>query len=74
MRVKAILASLTVFGGFAATAMNWPSSVPVEPAHPVTLAGLTWLGSLNEAIAIAAQENKPVLHLQIFGRLDDAFC
>ena len=75
MRVNAILAGLVVCGTFAAvsTGRSMIAST-AEPAHPVVLAGLKWYGSLAEATSVAAKDNKPVLHLQMFGRLDDAFC
>jgi hypothetical protein len=33
-----------------------------------------WTSDLKAAYARARKENKPVLHLQLMGRLDDAFC
>jgi hypothetical protein len=40
----------------------------------VTLAGVTWEPSLVNAEFRAKVEHKPILHLQMFGRLDDALC
>ncbi|MGI8922623.1 MAG: hypothetical protein ACR2HJ_01055 [Fimbriimonadales bacterium] len=47
--------------------------LPTAPAK-VVLAGVTWESSLAESLVRANRENKPVLHLQMFGRLDDALC
>ena len=33
-----------------------------------------WENSLQAAEARAQREHKPILHLQMFGRLDDALC
>jgi hypothetical protein len=40
----------------------------------VELADATWLGSFEAATRAAAQQGKPILHFQMFGRLDDAYC
>ncbi len=40
----------------------------------VELAGAVWHGSFSEAQKIAKQQDKPILHFQMFGRLDDAYC
>jgi hypothetical protein len=40
----------------------------------VELAGATWHGSFDQALQVAKSEGKPVLHFQMFGRLDDAYC
>lgn len=45
------------------------------PAAPVTkLAGVEWQTSLAAATRKAEATGKPILHLQMFGRLDDAYC
>lgn len=40
----------------------------------VTLAGVKWYGNPATAARIAAQQKKPVLVLDMFGRLDETFC
>ncbi len=40
----------------------------------VEIAGSLWHSSLNQALLLATKLDKPVLHLQMFGRLDDEFC
>jgi hypothetical protein len=40
----------------------------------VRIGELTWKASLPEAKSRAAQEQKPVLLLSLFGRLDHDFC
>jgi hypothetical protein len=40
----------------------------------VTLAGVVWEPSLAGAETRAKSEKKPILLLQMFGGLDDAFC
>jgi hypothetical protein len=75
MSTKAIAFAITAASVAGAIAVNQPETIPAAPdAKSVTLAGKTWHGSLDEALAIAKEENKPVLHLQMFGKLDDAFC
>ena len=82
MRNKAIIfamAAATLAGAAAyLNPFEAKAAKPVEPATKVqptiTLAGQTWRGSLQEALAIAKWENKPVLHLQMFGKLDDDYC
>ena len=56
------------------TGMSSPPTPKPQPMNDVNLAGVLWHGSLEDAEKIAQQENKPILHLQIFGRLDDAYC
>jgi hypothetical protein len=72
---------LIAFGFVAVGAVCALASV--QPVHAVgaqpepkivELAGLEWHGSLGAALQIAKKENKPVLHLQMFGKLDDAYC
>ena len=40
----------------------------------VVIGGVRWHGSLAKARAVAAQENRPVVLLSLFGRLDQEFC
>ena len=40
----------------------------------VSLAGTPWYSDLSIATKIAEREKKPLLILQMMGRLDDAFC
>lgn len=75
--------SLVAFGALAliavagiSTAMLTTSadarSVPAPKT--VTLAKASWLGSWDSAKREAARDGRPILHLQMFGELDDAFC
>jgi hypothetical protein len=43
-------------------------------AKNVMVAGVAWDSSLGSAEARAKREHKPILLLQMFGRLDDALC
>ena len=75
MRVKGMMAGLATLLGIAAALACLPGYAGAEqPGHQVNLAGLIWHGSLSKAMSVAAKEGKPVLHLQMFGRLDDALC
>ena len=38
------------------------------------MGGITWEISFKSAIARASREHKPILHLQLFGKLNDALC
>lgn len=40
----------------------------------VTIGELTWRASLDEARTVAIREGKPILLLNLFGRLDQEFC
>ncbi len=53
---------------------GWFSTVGASSAKKVKIAGVIWENSLDDAKIRAAREKKPVLHLQMFGRLDDAYC
>ena len=76
MRNKAIALTLGAAALVGAAALMQPVTAnAAKPAQPkVSLAGLTWESSLQDALTKASLENKPVLHLQMFGKLDDAFC
>jgi hypothetical protein len=74
MSTKAIVLLIVAVGVVGAFAISNPAPPTSEPTRPVMLAGKTWHGSLDEALVIARRENKPVLHLQMFGKLDDALC
>jgi len=78
LRNKAILFAVgaaTIAGAATFVAPMTPEATrPTKPRPKVTVAGLTWENSLGDALAIAQKTNKPVLHLQMFGKLDDAFC
>jgi hypothetical protein len=54
----------------AACGLTMPNSQP--PA--VTVAGVRWESSFAAAKARAKAEHKPILFLQMFGKLDDDFC
>ncbi|MBM3461161.1 MAG: hypothetical protein FJX76_03570 [Armatimonadetes bacterium] len=43
-------------------------------ATPASRTPQGWRSSYPEALRVAAQEKKPVLLLQMFGRLDEEFC
>lgn len=49
------------------------AAATVTPAN-VTLGGVGWQEGLAPALVQARELNRPVLHLQMMGRLDDAFC
>jgi hypothetical protein len=49
------------------------SANPTGPA-PTIIAGVQWETSLTNAISRAKRERKPILHLQLFGKLNDALC
>jgi hypothetical protein len=49
-------------------------AAPAKDYGTVQLAGATWLGSFDEAVRQARESGRPILHLQMFGRLDDAYC
>ena len=79
MKTKALVvtfASVAVVGaGFHLNPGSAEAAKPTDVAPPsVTLAGLTWYNSLDTALAKAKAEDKPVLHLQMFGKLDDDYC
>ena len=82
MKTKALVFAITAVALAGTASFMQPiraeAAKPSEPAKPtqpnVTLAGLTWHGSLDEALQLARKQGKPVLHLQMFGKLDDAFC
>lgn len=40
----------------------------------VELAGTTWHGNPLAAVALARKTDKPLLVLDMFGRLDETFC
>lgn len=40
----------------------------------VNVAGIEWHNTLKAAKQQAQREKKPILHLQMFGRIDDAYC
>ena len=46
----------------------------VDPKGPVVLNGVSWLRSFEEAKRQAQASGKPILHLQMFGSLDEEFC
>lgn len=45
-----------------------------EPKATVNVAGIQWYNTLEAAKRQAQREKKPILHLQMFGRIDDAYC
>lgn len=50
-----------------------PSDPSVRPTRTV-VHGVAWEANFDAALARAKSEGKPVLMLQMFGRLDDEFC
>ena len=50
------------------------SDGPAGAKRSVEVAGVEWLSSLDAAMPKAHSEGKLILHLQMFGDLDDAFC
>jgi hypothetical protein len=72
-----VLASVIVAACVSFSQMRGVEPAPGKesaPALNVEIAGATWLGSFDEAVERAMSEDKPVLHLQMFGKLDDAYC
>jgi len=75
--MKAILiaaAAAVGVGGSTLAEISRRSDAPDTSKPKVVLRGVAWESSLDAALARANKENKPVLHLQMFGDLDDAFC
>lgn len=52
--------------GVAIAGLDKPVSVTIE--------GTPWISGLEAARAEAKAVGKPILHLQMFGALDDAYC
>jgi hypothetical protein len=77
--IAATLLGATTFGSLGlfaiegALAANAPL-VDWKSAPRTEIAGLGWHDSLPAAYAESKATGKPVLVLQMFGRLDDAFC
>lgn len=76
---RKIASLVAVSAAIIAMAGNGPAPSPgskdAKPASPIVeLAGATWHGSFDQALLVAKSEGKPVLHFQMFGRLDDAYC
>lgn len=61
-------------GGLTVVATGSRTEAPAQEKPKIVLEGVTWENSLEDALAQAKAENKPVLHLQMFGNLDDEFC
>ena len=63
---------------FATLAALWGAGcapiTAVAKDRSVTLDGIRWETTMADAIRRAQSEKKPILLLQLFGRLDDAFC
>lgn len=62
----AVLGAVTLFSGWGAALARGP--------EPVRIAGVTWEPTVRRAQARAAREDKPVLIMHLFGRLDEEFC
>jgi hypothetical protein len=56
-----------------ATTNGDPAAAPPVPAT-TTIAGTRWHASFAAAQAEARRDGKPILLLQLFGRLDEEFC
>jgi len=64
------MAALVLLSNVSAVQAN-----PDEKAsHDVEIAGSVWRTSFEEAKYLAQEQGKPILHLQMFGELDDEFC
>jgi hypothetical protein len=50
------------------------TSLDAGPKATVTVVGIRWYNSLEAAKQQAKREKKPILHMQMFGRIDDAYC
>jgi hypothetical protein len=56
-----------------ATTNDDPAAASAAPAT-TTIAGVRWHASFAAARAEARRDGKPILLLQLFGRLDEEFC
>lgn len=65
--------AVAVLGGAAALAEDARRSRETRMPD-VTLAGVTWRGDFGAARKEAAATGRPILLLQLFGRLDEEFC
>jgi hypothetical protein len=61
-------------GGLTVAATGSHTVAPSPEKPKVVIGGVTWENNLEVALTRAKKENKPVLHLQMFGNLDDEFC
>ncbi len=66
----ALLPILSLPGGASCTDYDIAEPSASSPNN----CGITWETSLKNAIARASREHKPILHLQLFGKLTDALC
>lgn len=63
-----LVAGSIVLGGY--TYFSYHDDRPRD----VTIGDLTWRASLDEARTVAIRDGKPILLLNLFGRLDQEFC
>jgi hypothetical protein len=50
------------------------NGTPTPSSRTCTVAGVRWFEGIAQAKQVAAERRKPILLLQMFGSLDDAFC
>ena len=65
-------ALLLIASGYARSEALSDSRPPVPAAAPAS--GIAWETSVDRAKEKARREDKPVLVLHLFGRLDEEFC
>jgi ABC-type proline/glycine betaine transport system substrate-binding protein len=70
--MKKLLISITATVLVGVVGFSIAESAP--SIETVQVGDVAWVESLEAAMPIAKREGKPILHLQMFGRLDDDFC
>ena len=74
-RATLAIAGVVLPATIATVLLTTGAARPLDsPPKSVSLAGTPWYSDLSVATKIAEREKKPLLILQMMGRLDDAFC
>lgn len=73
LAVAAVVGLGHAWGGDAVPAQQ-QSKQQATPAVASAIGGVHWYSDLAAARARAARTGKPVLELQLFGRLDERWC
>jgi hypothetical protein len=69
------LAAVSLLVSTGLSARQQPAAAaPGKASAPSKAPAIAWEKSLDAARARAQRENKPLFVLQMFGRLDEAFC
>src|SRR5258708_1505190 len=66
--------ALVPFLSLSGAASNADNKSATTTTSIPSASGITWETSLKSVIARATREHKPILHLQLFGKLNDALC